>query len=75
MTPYELRRLFLNAHPSSLFFSRNNMKFAGDTMRNFGVKDCGDRWLLYRKRPTLFGGLRGFYFDKQTFRMTPGPEA
>ena len=37
MTPYELKRQYESAHPDGLFFSRNNMKFLGDTMSNYGV--------------------------------------
>lgn len=69
MTPYELKRKYKEAHPDNYFFTRNNMKFAGDTMRNFGVRDAGTHWELYRKKPVLFGGLSAFYFDKQTFRI------
>lgn len=38
MTASKLKAAHEAAFPSSRFFSRNNMKFAGDTMANFGVK-------------------------------------
>jgi hypothetical protein len=48
MTPRELKKL-MEARGSK-FFTRGNMEHAGDTMKNFGVRDfCGKYWELYRK--------------------------
>ena len=68
MTPSELKRQYEIAHPDGLFFSRNNMKFLGDTMSNYGVRDAGTHWELYRKRPVKAGVRNSMYFDKDTFR-------
>ena len=47
------------------FFTRNNMKFARDTMRNYGVRgpvkikeytgNIVDAWELYRRKPVKHG--------------------
>jgi hypothetical protein len=61
----------------SLFFTRNNMKHAGDTMANFGMvsvkvkKHTGETveaFHVYRKKRTKRGLLGSFYFEKETFR-------
>ena len=33
-------------------FSRENMRFAGDTVRNFGARRIAGKHYLYRKGPT-----------------------
>lgn len=38
MTPSELRAKIEAANPDSKYFSRENMRFAGDSMKNFGVR-------------------------------------
>lgn len=53
----------------SLFFHAHNMRRHGDTMRNYGVRDVGDCWELWRKRPVKNGKFMSAYFDKDTFRM------
>ena len=77
MTPSGLKRLHEEAHPNSLFFSRENMRFAGDTMRNYGVRavcvlDAGRTrvaaWELYRKKPVKNGLQQSAYFDQTTFK-------
>lgn len=74
MTPSDLR--FKLSVRDSLFFSRGNMKFAGDTMRNFGVRSATVKtyggvevecWELYRKRATAKGMTSSNFFDKRTF--------
>lgn len=72
MTPSELKRQYESAHPNGLFFSRNNMKFLGDTMSNYGVRDAGSHWELYRKKPVKQGVRNSMYFDKITFRPSSG---
>lgn len=67
MTPSELKRKYENAHPDGLFFSRNNMKFLGDTMSNYGVRDAVTHWELYRKRPVKAGVRNSVFFEKDTF--------
>ena len=38
MTPSNLREAHESANPESKYFTRENMKFFGDTMRNYGVR-------------------------------------
>ena len=59
----------------SYFFTRNSMKFFGDTMRNYGVRkatieknsEAVEVWELYRRRPVKHGLQTSAYFDKVTF--------
>jgi hypothetical protein len=79
MKPSELKALYERNNPEGHFFSRETMRFFGDTMRNFGVTDAGkirtmtvngieevEAWELYRKRP-VNGGVYGHcaYFGKK----------
>lgn len=66
MKPSELKYQHETKHPNSYFFTRDTMRFFGDTMRNFGCYDDGTDWVLYRKKPTR-AGLHEWYFDKITF--------
>jgi hypothetical protein len=78
MTASGLKYLYERNNPEGHFFDRAAMRFFGDTMRNFGVRDAGEVktvtvngvesvevWELYRKRPVECG-LHGFcrYFSK-----------
>jgi hypothetical protein len=72
MSPTELKQNYLTHNPDGLFFCKENMKFAGDTMQNYGVRHAGinngvECWELYRKRPVKHGVQTSAYFDKQTF--------
>lgn len=67
MTVSELKTNVERSNPMSVFFTRNNMKFSGDTMKNYGVSDCGTMWKLYRKQPVKFGLRSSVYFDKVSF--------
>lgn len=79
-TAYDLRAWHEELQPASLFFSRNNMKFAGDTMANFAVCNAsgvhdGQRvelWCLLRRKPVKFGLTGEFYFNKDDFRRMYG---
>ena len=61
----------------SVFFSRSSMKFAGDTMANYGVysKPVMVRsysgtykcWELYRRHPVKHGLNSSAFFDVKTF--------
>jgi hypothetical protein len=79
MTAYGLKYLYERNNPEGCFFDRKTMRFFGDTMQNFGVRDGGkvntltkngvetvEVWELYRKRP-IKGGRYGFcgYFSKK----------
>ena len=69
MTPSEIKYQYEQKHPQGRFFSRENMRFSGDTMRNFGVSDAGDYWELYRKHRTKHGFISSFFFHKETFKQ------
>lgn len=56
------------------FFDRDTMKFFGDTMANYGVRDAGPYWELYRRRPVKHGLNTSAYFDKVTFDQVSIPE-
>jgi hypothetical protein len=79
MTAFNLKYLYERNNPKRYFFNRRTMRFFGDTMRNFGVRDGGkvktitksgiqdvEVWELYRKQP-VNGGVHGFcrYFSKE----------
>ena len=51
-----------------LFFDKEAMRFYGDSMSNYGVRDHGDTWELYRKHPVKHGLQESAYFDKKTFK-------
>jgi hypothetical protein len=75
MTPSQLK-----AHvdaTGSYYFSRETLRFFGDTMRNFAVygpKDVTQRdgtkvkaWQLWRKRATKLAAGHVAYFDTTTY--------
>lgn len=75
-TASQLKTLVEGSNPSSKFFTRNNMKFAGDAMANYGVRSAtitnlqGEKvevWELYRRKPVKYGLQKSAYFNKQTF--------
>ena len=73
MTPSELKYHVEQADPGTHFFTRFTMRFFGDTMKNFGVRQTEingrKAWALYRKRPTAkTGRLTPYYFDAETFK-------
>jgi hypothetical protein len=83
MTASTLKYVYERNNPEGHFFDRCTMRFFGDTMRNFGVRDGGkvrtitvngieevDVWELYRKRPVK-GGVHGFF---RYFRKDNGQE-
>lgn len=67
MTPSDLKYHHLRLNPDSHFFDRGTMRFFGDTMANYGVKDLGDCYELRRKRPVKHGLKSSAFFDKVTF--------
>lgn len=76
MTPSELKSKTLNT--VSYFFTRNTMKFFGDTMKNYGVKETTiNTWTrknvkvfeLYRKNPVKYGLQLSAYFTVSDFRQ------
>ena len=54
-TPSDLK--FMAELDGSLHFCRNNMKFAGDTMRNFGIRRHSNGQIIeiYRKHAVKHG--------------------
>ena len=55
---------------SGHFFDRATMRFFGDTMKNYGVRDCG-KWVeLFRRRSVKHGLNSSTYFHKKTMRET-----
>lgn len=76
MTASELKANVEQTESDSFFFTRDTMKFFGDTMRNYGV--CSNVvsthtqsniavWELYRKKPVKHGLQESAYFNKTTF--------
>lgn len=78
-TASHLRAFVESAGRESHFFSRENMRFAGDTMRNYGVRgpveiktysgETVSAWELYRRKPVKCGLRTSAYFDAKTFRQ------
>lgn len=70
-TASDIKYLIESAREDSLFFSRNNMKFAGDTMRNFGTyRDADGTIYLYRKKPVKHGIRGSWIFDPVALTLT-----
>jgi len=76
MTPSELKAKVEATNTDSYFFTRKTMKFFGDTMKNYGVKeaiintyseDNVEVWELYRKKPVKHGLISSAYFRKEDF--------
>ena len=72
MTPSQLKALHLAQCPESHFFSRDSMKYFGDTMANFRVrvvtvetvnKDSVVCWELSRHRPVKNGLFSSHFFS------------
>lgn len=76
MTVHDLRYMVENWGTETHFFSRGNMKFAGDTMANYGVRSQPVlvetihgptlAWELYRKRPVKYGLQKSAFFCVET---------
>ena len=70
MTASELKYLYECNNPEGCFFSRENMRFAGDTMRNYGVWQVYimvegvsiPGYCLHRKRPVRWGLQTSAFF-------------
>ena len=76
MNASELKYQVENHGHDRYFFTRDTMKFFGDTMRNYGVRktiiktysgNMVDVWELYRKRPVKFNNKSSAYFNCETF--------
>jgi hypothetical protein len=76
-TPYDLKYAVEANGQEPHFFTRGSMKFFGDTMRNYGIKQPAEiqthsgpvlAFELYRKRPVKHGLDSSAYFCASTFR-------
>ena len=72
MNASELRAKIEATNQEPYFFTRETMRFFGDTMKNFGVRRSTRGgvpvWELYRKRPVKHGLQGSFYFDQSSFK-------
>ncbi len=75
MTPSQLKSKHLQAFPESHFFSRENMRFSGDTMANYGVRETAEKSTngeplleLYRRKAVKFGLKKSAYFSAVSFK-------
>ena len=77
MTPSELKSK-VECGSDRFFFTRDTMKFFGDTMRNYGVRaqpvmvesysDTVKCWELYRRRPVKCGMCDSAFFAVDDYR-------
>ena len=76
MTASRLKMEVEAAGHSPHFFTRETMRFFGDTMRNYGVRGpveietwsgAAKCWELYRRRPVKHNQTGSAYFDCETF--------
>lgn len=76
-TSSQLRAFVEDAGHESRFFTRDTMRFFGDTMRNYGVRrvtletnmgDTVEAFELYRRRPVKHNNQSSAYFNAETFR-------
>ena len=85
MTPAMLRAHVEEANHESYYFTRETMRFFGDTMANYAVTrepvtfqtysgETVTCWELRRKRPVKHGNRAPAYFDVETFRKVSRPE-
>ncbi len=80
LSAHELKYKVESYRPNSVFFSRQNMKFSGDTMKNYGCRGpitilsiSGELKLvyeLYRRKPVKHGLKDSAYFCTETFQQT-----
>lgn len=65
-TPSEIKFQMESHNTESKFFCRENMRGAGDTMKNFGTyRDLDGRVILYRKKFVKDGGRGMWVYDEQ----------
>ena len=76
-TASHLRAFIEDAGHAPHYFDRQTMRWFGDTMRNYGVRQVQiidrrgstiDAWELYRRRPVKHGLQSSSYWDAETFR-------
>jgi hypothetical protein len=78
MTASQFKARLEEKFPKSYFFSRNTMRFFGDTMKNYGVRktviDTRDEkdvpvYELYRRHPVKHGLQSSAYFGVDRFQI------
>lgn len=70
-TPSEIRARHEELQPAGYFFSRNAMKFFGDTMRNFGsFRADNGAVILYRRHPVKHGLQGRWIFCERAGTLT-----
>jgi hypothetical protein len=69
MNSSQLKYNHESLNPSSFYFTRDSMRFFGDTMRNYGVRTHANSYELYRKHPVKHGLSKSAHFDKSTFKI------
>lgn len=80
MTPRELKQKYKSSHPTGTVFHPKRLTILGDTMKNFGVRDAGNRvvagspdkvevWELFRKNQSKKGLTGPMFFAKDDFRV------
>jgi hypothetical protein len=77
-TPSDLKYYVEEAGRDPHFFDRETMRFFGDTMKNYAVRQpreihtrTGEKVLAYelmRKKPVKFGKKSSAFFDANTFQ-------
>lgn len=67
-TASDLRMFVESAGHCPHFFDTATMRFFGDRMGNYGLRDAGTMWELYRRKPVKHGLQSSAYFDKLTFQ-------
>ncbi len=74
MTPSQLKYLYESTTGNKNYFSRDTMRFFGDTMRNYGVREIsvdGKRYYeLWRRKPVNGGLMTSRWFDAETLLIT-----
>jgi len=69
MTSSELKHQYEINNPRGFFFTRDTMKFFGDTMRNYGVINHGSHYELHRKQPVKHGLTKSAFFSSDAFQL------
>jgi len=69
MNSSELKYQYETNNPQGFFFTRDTMRFFGDTMRNYGVVNHGSHYELWRKRPVNGGLSSSAFFSADAFKL------
>jgi hypothetical protein len=69
MTFSELKYNHELHNAGSSYFSKETMRFTGDTIANYGVLTHDDSYELHRKKPVKHGLDNSAFFDNETFKL------